>query len=73
MKEKSSLELFAIALYEGGFLQGNGDEINDLLEQHKAMQQEQAQQYAEFCVMCDRNNLALLDFESFILTYGGNK
>jgi hypothetical protein len=37
-----------------------------------AMQQEQAQQYAEFCVMCDRNNLHLLDFESFILTYGGD-
>jgi hypothetical protein len=44
-----------------------------LFEQAKAMQQEQAQQYAEFCVMCDRNNLPLLDFESFILTYGGNK
>jgi hypothetical protein len=37
MKEKSSLELFAIALYEGGYLQGNGDEINELLEHHKAM------------------------------------
>ena len=37
MKEKSSLELFAIALYEKGYLQGNGDEINDLLERHKAM------------------------------------
>ena len=41
MKEKSSLELFAIALYEGGFLQGNGDEINALLEQHKAMHKEE--------------------------------
>ena len=33
----SSVELFAIALYEKGFLQGNGDQINDLLEHHKAM------------------------------------
>jgi hypothetical protein len=23
--------------------------------------------------MCDRENLPLLDFESYILTYGGNK
>ena len=37
MSNKSSVELFAIALYEGGYLQGNGDEINDLLEHHKAM------------------------------------
>jgi hypothetical protein len=35
--KKSSVALFAIALYEGGYLQGNGDEINDLLEQHKAI------------------------------------
>lgn len=34
---KSSVELFAIALYEKGYLQGNGDEINDLLERYKAM------------------------------------
>jgi hypothetical protein len=39
----------------------------------KEMQQEQAQLYAEFCVMCDRENLPLLDFESYILTNGGNK
>ena len=38
---KSSVELFAIALYEGGFLQGNGNEINVLLEQHKAMHKEE--------------------------------
>lgn len=35
--KQSSVEQFAIALYEGGFLQGNGDEINDLLEQYKAI------------------------------------
>ena len=35
--KKSSVELFAIALYERGYLQGNGDEINDLLEHHKAL------------------------------------
>ena len=39
-KKKSSIDLFAIALYEKGFLKGNGDEINDLLEEHKAMHKE---------------------------------
>ena len=39
----------------------------------KAMEKEQAQKYAEFCVRCDRENLPLLDFESYILTNGGNK
>jgi hypothetical protein len=42
------------------------------LEQAKEMEKKQAQQYAEFCVRCDRENLPLLDFESYILTYGGN-
>jgi hypothetical protein len=45
----------------------------EILDEAKAMQQEQAQQYAEFCVRCDRENLPLLDFESFILTYKGNE
>lgn len=38
---QSSLELFAIALYEKGFLRGNGDEINDLLEEHKEIHKEE--------------------------------
>lgn len=37
MTKQSSIELFAIALYEKGFLKGNGDDINDLLEEHKAI------------------------------------
>lgn len=35
-------------------------------EQAKAMQQEQAQQYAEFCVQCDRESLPLLEFNTWI-------
>jgi len=38
---KSAVEQFAIALYEGGYLQGNGDEIQKLLEQHLEMEKEQ--------------------------------
>ena len=45
----------------------------ETIEQAKEMEKQQSQQYAEFCVRCDRENLPLLDFESFIETYGGNK
>ena len=38
---KTAVEQLAIALYEGGYLQGNGDEIQDLVEQAKAMEKEQ--------------------------------
>jgi chloramphenicol O-acetyltransferase len=58
----------------------NTNSGNDIVEfpkgainQAKEMEKEQAQNYAEFCVMCDRENLPLLDFESYISTYGGNK
>ena len=43
-KKKSSIDLVAIALYEKGFLKGNGDEINDLLEEHKAMHKEEVKE-----------------------------
>ena len=44
-----------------------------LVDEAKEVEKEQSQKYAEFCVRCDRENLPLLDFESFIETYGGNK
>ena len=58
-----------------GLIQLNIDknEYIELKKQVKEMEKKQAQKYAEFCVMCDRENLPLLDFESYILTYGGNK
>jgi hypothetical protein len=39
-QQQTALEQFAIALYEGGYLQGNGDEIQKLLEQHLEMEKE---------------------------------
>jgi hypothetical protein len=76
--KQSSLELFAIALYEGGYLQGNGDEINDLLEQHKAMHKEEIQ-LAFGSGKLDAakhifNATELKDFEQYYNeTFGGNK
>jgi hypothetical protein len=37
MSKQTSIEQFAIALYENKFLQGNGNEIDDLLVYFKAM------------------------------------
>ena len=39
--KQSSVEQLAIALYENGYLQGNGDEIDDLLVYFKAMHKEE--------------------------------
>ena len=75
---KSSLELFAIALYEGGFLQGNGDQINDLLERHKAMHKEEIikafDEGQEYEYQYHINSTPKFDSETYYNeTFGGNK
>jgi hypothetical protein len=64
--KQSSVELFAIALYEGGYLQGNGDEINDLLEHHKAMHKYEIKE--AFLIPYTGTS-----DEYYEQTYGGNK
>jgi hypothetical protein len=71
-KEMSAVEWFNDEI----FIHLNFDQrlyLKDIYNQAKEMQKKQSQQYAEFCVRCDRENLPLLDFESYILTYGSNK
>ena len=65
-KQQTAVEQLAIALYENGFLQGDGDEIDDLLLYFKAMQQEQAQLYASFVLKCVQNNLPPITFNDWI-------
>ena len=69
---KTAVELFAIALYEGGYLQGNGDEIQELLEQHLEMEKEQiieAFKHGELPPL-----FVNFDAENYYNeTYGGNK
>jgi hypothetical protein len=48
--DKTTVELFATALYEGGYLQGNGDEIQKLLEQHLEMEKEQMIDFGAKCL-----------------------
>jgi hypothetical protein len=81
---KTAVEQFAIALYEGGYLQGNGDEIQNLLEQSKEMEKEQIG-YTKADVikageMGEINYLDTLHITTYLdeakkinETYGGNK
>lgn len=69
MSKQSSVEWLINELTNLGYIHAPSfghKIIYDKFEQAKAMQQEQAQQYAEFCVQCDRQSLPLLDFNSWI-------
>jgi hypothetical protein len=79
--KQSSVELFAIALYEKGFLQGNGDEINYLLERHKAKHEEEIvdsivqyeiNHYHTFTEKAILNTVKIAE-TYYNKTFGGNK
>ena len=44
MSKQTAVELFALDLYEKGLLKGNGDEIQELLNQAKQMEKEQIEE-----------------------------
>jgi len=72
MSNKSSVELFAIALYEGGYLQGNGDKIQNLLEQYLEIEKEQIIDFAEMARI--KTDGSFYDIKGlYDETYGGNK
>jgi len=52
-------------------------EWNEVFQQSKAMEREQAQQYAEFAIECDRKGLPILEFDDWLdintNEKGGNK
>jgi hypothetical protein len=71
---KTPVEQFAIALYEGGYLQGNGDKIQQLLEEHLEIEREQIEQAFE--IGADsyydlRQPSSCIQY--YNETYGGNK
>jgi len=77
--KKTAVELFAISLYEKGFLTGNGDEIQELLQQAKKMEKEQIEK-AFATAMMKENNSDYIGMNEEIYseiyyneTYGGNK
>jgi hypothetical protein len=78
-KQQTAVEQFAIALYEGGYLQGNGDEIQNLLEQHLEMEKEQKKHAYDWgetngADECNGDGATHENFEQYYQeTYGGNK
>ena len=82
-KQQTAVEQFAIALYEGGYLQGNGDEIQKILEQYLEMEKEQSigliKQTAMFMAASHLDeDIADMSYEDvyktyYNETYGGNK
>jgi hypothetical protein len=78
-KQQTAVEQFAIALYEGGYLQGNGDEIEKLLNTFQAMHKEEIENAYTSGVISEMNNPLdamhyKIDGEQYYeLTYGGNK
>ncbi len=39
---------------------------DELVEQAKEMEKEQAQKYAEFAIHCDRNDFPILEFDAYM-------
>jgi hypothetical protein len=74
--KQTAVEWFAIALYENGFLTGNGDEIQELLEKAKEMEKEEMQHWFGLGMHLVEGKLwkPIDKFEkNFNETYGGNK
>jgi len=78
-KQQTAVEQFAISLYDNGFLQGNGDEIQNLLEQHLKIEKEQMiemvyqiKHYTYFPEYTNHTQDQLVD-KYYNETYGGNK
>jgi hypothetical protein len=77
-KQQTAVELFAIALYEGGYLQGNGDEIEKLLNTFKEMEKEQIIDavkygYKKYNYSPNFREQQELFKDYYNETYGGNK
>jgi hypothetical protein len=68
---KSAVEQLAIALYENGFLQGDGDGIQEIVEIFKEMEKEKLKDsWVEGSIHWGTNKT----FEHYYNeTYGGNK
>jgi hypothetical protein len=72
-KKQTAVEQFAAALYEGGYLQGNGDEIQKLLEQHLEMEKEQKIEFGELCWKnLLRSDVIMRPRDVYNETYGGD-
>lgn len=60
------MEQTAVEFLEEKFNRLNGQLIDLDFQQAKEMEEKQSQDYAEFCINCDRRNYPILDFESYL-------
>lgn len=78
-KQQTAVEELAIALYEGGFLQGDGDKIQDLVDKAKEMERERMIAFTnkyineELWVNCNTIESDSTIEQYYEKTYGGNK
>jgi hypothetical protein len=75
-EKQTAVEQLAIALYENGFLQGNGDEIQEIVEVFKEMNKEQhLKTWGNGWVNGDipMDNYESVAENYYNETYGGNK
>ena len=78
MSKQTAVELFALDLYEKGLLKGNGDEIQELLEQAKQMEKEQieiafAKSYLTGCEEVSYNDANKASENYYNETFGGDE
>jgi hypothetical protein len=73
MSKQTAVELFALDLYEKGLLKGNGDEIQELLEQAKQMEKEQMKEiYGNEVIVKQNGHHLIQPFEDYYNEiYGG--
>jgi hypothetical protein len=73
--KQTAVEQFAIVLYQNGFLTGNGDEIQELLEKAKEMEKEQiAEAYWNGSDgIEDKTSMLKIGENYYNETYGGNQ
>lgn len=72
-KQQTAVEQLAIALYEGGYLKGHGDEIQNLVDKAKEMEKEQI--INDYCNgRISVVSKEIISYEQYYeQTYGGNK
>ena len=74
--KQSSVEQFAIALYEKGLLIGNGDWMQDILNEYKAMHKEEMIEFGnDLLAQNDTTYIAMpnLSEQYYNQLFGGNK
>ena len=73
-KQQTVVEQFAIVLYQKFKLEGNGKELNDLVEQAKEMEKEQMIEFAQsYAVIHCMGDITKNADEYYNETYGGGE